>query len=86
MTYGVPSRKSVHFMGLPQEAENEKEAESLTENFPNLGGKCTLVYHELVCLPNKLNIRRSSTRPNNQIVKSQGRRILKAARGKQLVT
>lgn len=34
--------KKICIMRLPEEAENEKGAESLTENFPNLGGKCIL--------------------------------------------
>ena len=60
----------------------------MTENFPNLVKEIEVQVQEAQRIPNKMNLKRPT--PSHTIIKMQKfkdkEKILKAARGKQLVT
>ena len=78
---------------MPEGEEEEQEIENLfekmmKENFPNLAKKIDIQVQEAQRLPNKLDPKR--TTPRHIVIKmpkvKDKERILKAARGKQIVT
>ena len=85
-------QNNIHIIGVPEE-EKEKGPEKLfeklmAENFPNLGQETDIQVQEAQRVPNKVNPKRNTSR--HIIIKlgevKDKERILKAARGKQLIT
>ena len=91
--WDISKHTNIQILGVPDGQEEEQEMENLVEkimkeNFPNLVKEIEMHIQEAQRIPNKMDTNRPT--PRHIIIKMQKlkdkKRILKAAREKQLVT